>query len=132
MSHIRILCLLNLELMLLFLTILPVQAESRPVHVRKVLLLNSYHKGYNWSDRLMAGAQELLEEKKQNIELYIEFMDTKRMISDEYMQLLFETYKLKYSEIMFDAVISFDDNALQFMLKYHDRLFKGVPVVFAV
>lgn len=55
----------------------------------------------------------------------------------EYMGVLeeswpqyYELYKHSFSDIEFDSVISLDDNAFNFLLKYGDELFPNTPVVF--
>ena len=45
--------------------------------VKRVLVLNSYHETYHWTDRIMAGVKSVFE-PQTNVELYIDYMDTKR------------------------------------------------------
>ena len=97
---------------------------------RKVLIINSYHKGYEWSDDIVAAAQTVLSEGIANLDLSVEYMDTKRWISEKQLQLFREWLRVKYSNVSFDLIISSDDRALLFILEYHDELFPGVPVVF--
>ncbi|MDY0020295.1 MAG: PAS domain S-box protein, partial [Anaerolineae bacterium] len=95
--------------------------------IKRVLILNSYHPGLSWSDGEMAGVQAALPD---NVELSIEYMDAKRISTPSYWRLLYETYALKYRYVPFDVIITLDDDAFQFMLEYHDRLFLKTPVVF--
>lgn len=97
---------------------------------RNVLFLNSYQNGYAWSDGILDGARSVLAESGVPIDLHIEYMDTKRFYTDKYLELLHEYYSYKYREYKFSAIIVSDNNALNFMLKYHDDLFKNVPVIF--
>lgn len=95
---------------------------------KKVLVLHSYHKGYNWTDKIMTGINSVINDK--NIELFVNYMDTKHCSNDDYFKLLYQIYKEKYSNVRFDAILSSDDHALNFLLQYKDELFPGVPLVF--
>ncbi|WP_169335576.1 diguanylate cyclase [Dasania marina] len=97
---------------------------------KRVLVLNSYHEGFHWTDRIMAGVKSVFNEHG-DVELFISYMDTKRRAGDEYFKQLRDLYKLKYEFVKFDAIISSDDHALDFLLKYRDELFPGTPVVFS-
>ena len=104
-------------------------SASSPESVKRVLVLNSYHETYHWTDRIMAGVKSVFE-PQTNVELYIDYMDTKRSSDEVHFQLLRDLYAHKYALIQFDAIVSSDDNALNFLLKYRDVLFPGVPVFF--
>ena len=99
------------------------------VWVKRVLVLNSYHETYLWTDRIMEGVKSVFE-PQGNVELYIDYMDTKRSSDETHFRLLRDLYAHKYNRIEFDAIISTDDNALKFLLQYRDELFPGVPVFF--
>ncbi len=57
-------------------------------------------------------------------------MDTKKVFGDLYSQRIYEVYKLKYNNYKFDLIITTDNNAFEFMLRYRDKLFPDTPVVF--
>jgi len=97
---------------------------------QSVLVLNSYHKGYQWSDNIIEGISSILGPNARNIDLQAEYMDTHRISDNEYIYQLFETYKYKFREKKFDVIIAADDPAFAFLLKYHDELFPGTPIVF--
>jgi len=94
---------------------------------KNVLILNSYHQGFDWSDKEVQGILETLPE---HVDLSIEYMDTKRLVDDKYFNLLFEIYKHKYAHSKFDCIIALDDNAFDFALKHHEELFPEIPIVF--
>lgn len=105
----------------------------------RVLHLNSYHQGLQWSDGITAGIRHaLLQSTAQNsekIDLTVEYMDTKRYLSDTYFDILRHVYTYKYGEsqnkrVRVDLVISSDDNAYRFLLRRKDELFPGIPWVF--
>jgi hypothetical protein len=61
-----------------------------------VLVLNSYHPQYTWTEELVRGVRdELANLPPEN--LHIEFMDARRMVDDEkYLDLLADVYRHKY------------------------------------
>lgn len=103
-------------------------AQDRPK--KSVLVLNSYHKGYKWSDSTIEGIASVLGPNARNIELVVEDMDTYRIQDNGYIHQLYETYRYKFHEKKFDVIIAADDPAFSFLLRYHEELFPGTPVVF--
>ncbi|RZN33931.1 MAG: PAS domain S-box protein [Methanosarcinales archaeon] len=99
--------------------------------VKHVLVLNSYHKGFAQTDAIVDGVESVLKPEENDIELRIEYMDSKSTKYDSsYKEKLYELYKYKYSNQTFDLIISSDDNAFNFLREYHQDLFSGTPVVF--
>jgi diguanylate cyclase (GGDEF)-like protein/PAS domain S-box-containing protein len=96
---------------------------------KRVLILNSYSEGYSWSDQIMDGIHSVMDEQK-DVELFINYMDTKRISDDDYLLHLRDLYQHKYRLQKIDAIISTDDNALNFLLNYRDELFPDVPIFF--
>jgi PAS domain S-box-containing protein len=97
---------------------------------KRVLVLNSYHKGLSWTDRVVDGIESVLKTGSGDIELYYEYMDSKRFFDKEQRNKLFELYKHKFRQDSFDVVIASDNNALNFVLDFHKELFPLTPVVF--
>jgi len=97
---------------------------------KNVLILNSYHDGYAWSDDIVTGLRRVFAESQFLVDLQIEYMDTKRFATPERARALFEFYRSKFKDSAFDLVIASDDFAYNFVLEYQDRLFPGLPVVF--
>jgi PAS domain S-box-containing protein len=95
-----------------------------------VLIINSYHKAFRWTDNQVSGASTALSDAIENLELYIEYMDTKRIYTEEYLNHLVHNYHLKYDNIRLNAIIATDDNALRFVMDHHQDLFQNVPVSF--
>ncbi|NLI81225.1 MAG: PAS domain S-box protein [Deltaproteobacteria bacterium] len=94
----------------------------------RIFVLNSYHYGMPFSDDEVRGLISVLPSQCQ---FFVEYMDCKRMYGNAaYLQLLLEQYRLKYAGERFDAVVSLDDDAFQFLLRHRDKLFPGTPVVF--
>jgi signal transduction histidine kinase len=103
---------------------------AHDISQKRVLVLHSYYQGYKWTDDEHAGIEAVLKPVVGRNNLHIEYMDTKKVFGELYSQRLYEVYKLKYTNYRFDLVITTDNNAFEFMLKYRDRLFLGTPVVF--
>jgi len=93
-----------------------------------VLILHSYHKGYKWTDDICRGIHSVLTSSSVN--LYVEYMDTKRVSKPYYFEKLRDLYRLKYNNMKFELILSSDDNAFNFLLNYRDEIFPEVPVVF--
>ncbi|HOR45986.1 MAG TPA: ABC transporter substrate binding protein [Spirochaetota bacterium] len=95
----------------------------------KILVVNSYHKGYLWSDRIMEGIDSVFASINDSV-AYYEYLDTKRNSSPEYMEYLKKVFLLKYSKNDFNIIILSDDNAFNFILQFRNTIFKNVPIVF--
>ena len=65
---------------------------------KRVLVLHSYYQGYKWTDDENRGIESVLKPVIGTNNLYIEYMDTKKIFGDLYSQRLYEVYKLKYQE----------------------------------
>mgnify|MGYP001315047896 CR=1 FL=1 len=96
---------------------------------KQVLFINSYHQGYKFSDDITRALFETFNQQG-NIDLRIEYLDTKRVDSAEYLEQVRQLLQEKYKNAKLDLVMSSDDAALNFLFKNADSLFPGVPVVF--
>jgi PAS domain S-box-containing protein len=65
-----------------------------------------------------------------NIDLYIEYMDTKIRYNQKVEKHLFAIYAHKYRNVNFDVIIVSDNNGFAFYRKFHNELFPGVPAIF--
>jgi two-component system, cell cycle sensor histidine kinase and response regulator CckA len=132
-------CFRSVRLLRLFLALLlavaysllavpPVGAGER--HVYRVLLLNSYHQGFKWTDDITSSVTSTMTASLKRVEFHIEYMDTKRFYNDRLFGAFRRFLSLKYGTQRPDVIITSDDDALNFMKRYHRELFPGVPVVF--
>lgn len=96
---------------------------------KKVLLLNSYAYDMKWTRAITEAITEVFEERP-DIEIFIEFMDTKRHFSPAHYENLLTLYKRKYSKMGLDVIITSDDNGSRFALQHRSMLFPDVPIVF--
>lgn len=96
----------------------------------KVLIVHSYHRGYEWTDTLHREIVQTITDRRPVTDFYVEYMDTKRYFSHGYLFDLAMIYKQKYSSMDLDLIICTDDQAYQLLQYYGANLFPHVPVVF--
>ena len=109
---------------------LPSSAARETQFPPKVLILNSYHPGFSWSDDEEA---EVIEQLKHlpSIDIPVEYLDAKRY-PRESDQLQIKTFLAeKYLGEKIDLVIALDDAAVELVTKFHTDFFPETPVVFA-
>lgn len=95
---------------------------------KRVLFISSYSYAWDQVQMQIEGFQDVFGE---DITLDYEFMDTKRVDTEESLQLFYENLAYMMSMVEpYDVIILGDDAALQFALKYKDDIFAGVPMVF--
>ncbi|PCH70954.1 MAG: hypothetical protein COC06_03160 [Bacteroidales bacterium] len=97
---------------------------------KDILVLNSYHSGLSWTDSIVSSIKRELS-SELFCSIYIEDMDTKRHFSKDYLNTIAKFYKEKYKNKTFDLIISTDNNAYDFLLKYNEEIFGHVPVLFS-
>ena len=112
---------------------LPFKKEGKNISKRsdaktQVLLINSYHKGYVWSDELTRGVEECF--KDQQIELHVEYLDSKRYFDPTYQQLMNDLMRWKHREHQYRLVITADNAALTYFKAFGREVFGEVPHVF--
>lgn len=116
------------------LSLLPATSTQTVVQAqgerKQVLFLNSYHPGYKWSDDIARALSDKFGEEG-NVDLRIEYLDTKHLDSQEYLDSAYQFLQVKYLNNPPDLIMSSDDAALNFLFKHADTLFPDVPVVFA-
>jgi len=96
-----------------------------------VVVLNSYHQGFVWTDRIMEGLSSSLDRFGSGLDLRLEYLDAKRRPpTSDYRRTFAETLRLKYDGINVDAVVVTDNAALDFVIEYRSLIFHSSPVVF--
>ncbi|PLY09923.1 MAG: hypothetical protein C0626_07610 [Arcobacter sp.] len=98
---------------------------------KRILILHSYHKSMNWVNNIEQAIYDTLKPIENNYLIHTEYMDTKRIFSQSYLNTLKKTYYLKYKDIKFDLILSSDNNAFDFLRKNRDDIFGDVPVSFS-
>jgi len=96
----------------------------------RILALHSYHIGMTWEDRLSEGMLALLRQSGLEFDIFIEYMDAKRLPTPRLFERLAALYAERYTTPP-DIILATDDNAVDFLLAYRDQIFPGIPVVFS-
>jgi signal transduction histidine kinase/ActR/RegA family two-component response regulator len=97
---------------------------------RDILVLNSYHIGYSWSDNEMSGIVETLRRSGLRLNTLIEYLDCKRHPKEEHFERLRDLFRTKYRNARLPVVIVTDNPALGFALRYRKELFPASALVF--
>lgn len=106
-----------------------VMASKPNMKTQTLLLLNSYHRGFKWSDDITdAVLTEFRDSTKYHV--FVEYMDSKRFQSEGYFDQLHTLYYHKYTSFPIDGIICSDNNALDFVISHGDSIWGNVPVVF--
>jgi ABC-type uncharacterized transport system substrate-binding protein len=94
---------------------------------KKILFIDSYHAGFEWSDGIARGARDVLE--KTGVELKVVHMDTKRNASEVFIKSAALEVKAVIEKFKPDVVIASDDNASKYLIvPYYKNA--DLPVVF--
>ncbi|MDO9567289.1 MAG: PAS domain S-box protein [Candidatus Desulfaltia sp.] len=107
-----------------------VKPSGRVAILQEVLILNSYHPGYAWSDDEQAGIIDTLRTKNKNWVPVIEYLYLKRLPEGRHLAELKQLFSFKYQNKKFSAVIAIDDPALEFAIDNQEKLFGNAPIVF--
>ena len=118
-------------LLCLLLILLAVPGPARADKIRKnVLYFNAYQNGYQWSDDILTGLREAFAASDFNVDLQIEYMDSKKYADPVLRGMLHDFYKLKYRNTHFEVILASDNYAFDFLRQYQKELFPDTPVVF--
>jgi len=96
---------------------------------QNILILNSYHKGFEVSDTMIKNIEEVLYYSK-DIKINVLYMDSKEIHSRDYIQELSSLYSLQLKNRSFDLIITIDEFAYLFALKNYHILFNNEPILF--
>ncbi len=97
---------------------------------RRVLVINSYHLGYTWSDNEMTGIFEALRLDPKPVEPIVEYLDGKRHSQGGHFPMLSRMLAGKFHRSLPAVVIAADNPALEFALKYRAEIFPDAAIVF--
>lgn len=118
------------RLAVVFITLLVLSAPAFAQTTKHVLILNSYHQGYKWTDEETQGVVAAIGASGKQVKIYVEYMGTKWAFDRQYFDKLQEIYRLKYRTVHFDLIVATDNDAFNFLVAHRDALFGKVPVVF--
>ena len=106
---------------------LPAFARDTP----EIVILNSYHNGFAWSDDEMSGFLDQLQEVYPRVVPPVEYLDAKRFPDREHLERVAAFLADKYRNKKTKLVVCFDNPALDMLLDHRNELFPNVPIVFA-
>jgi ABC-type uncharacterized transport system substrate-binding protein len=86
---------------------------------KKILYVDSYHEGYEWSDGVTAGIRAIIE--PSGAELKVVRMDTKRHPEEDFKKSAALEVKATIESFKPDVVITSDDNAFKYVVKEYYR-----------
>lgn len=109
-----------------FISVNTIQADEK-YKGKKILMIDSYHQGYPWSDGLANGARKAV--KDSGAELKIIYLDTKNNPSEDFAVKAGAKAKSEIDEFKPDAIIACDDNASKHIIVPFLKD-KSIPVVF--
>ncbi len=104
---------------------LPAAAHESP----HILILNSYHPGYAWSDDVQAALLHELSADLPDTDIVIEYLDSKHYPNLRHRQEFLALLKRKYANLNVSLIVTLDNPALEFVLDHRD-VFRDIPVVF--
>ncbi len=95
---------------------------------KRVLFISSYSYAWEQVQMQIEGIQAGLG---TGVVLDYEFMDTKRIDSEEARAVFYEGLSYRLSKVEpYDVILLGDDAALQFAMEYREDIFAGIPMVF--
>lgn len=98
---------------------------------KRVVVLYWYDKNFvghvRWDQGFISALQPA---PKGSIEYYPEYLEANRFPGENQSQLLHDYLKNKYADRPIDVVVAQSDVSFNFLCKYKDDLFPGVPLVF--
>ncbi|MGQ1908240.1 ABC transporter substrate binding protein [Marinifilum sp. RC60d5] len=96
---------------------------------KNVLLISSYNSRFPTYFQQINGIKSILDTTDVNLD--VEFMDRKRFTKPATYDLFYKSLKNKLANSeKYDAVLTADDDAFNFVLRYEEELFKSIPIVF--
>lgn len=106
------------------------QVQASNSESKNILILNSYHSGFQWTDDQTKGVLASMSDLESNINISIEYMDWKRYPTEDNLNNIYQSLKDKYALQTTDVIVCTDDAAYFFALKYRSEIFSNAPIVF--
>lgn len=123
-------CLTFIFLINLFFILITPKLFGQSTKEKHILLLHSYHSGMTWIRNVENAVYDVLDPVENGYILHIEYLDTKRFHSEDYLKLQKKLLETKYKNLNFSLIMLSDNNAYDFLRSYRKELFPGVPVSF--
>lgn len=112
-------------LMILILLSIPF-ALSDNSSPEKILIINSYNEDYTWTNDLMNG---ILDHMNNDVDVRVEYMDAKNFYDEDDFGAFHDLMMHKYNDTTFDAIVTTDDVAFSYVMTER-TFYKEAPVFF--
>ena len=96
----------------------------------KVLILQSYHPGFFWSDQVNRGIFDQFKESHQHARFDVQYLDAKNTLGTQLWPYIYEILRDKYANRPPELILAIDDAALDFLMQYSDSLFPEISYNF--
>lgn len=128
----RLIAALTLAVLFCGMLCIPASADpGDPGPGKNVLVLNSYHPEFVWTDGQSDGIIDTLKRSGLNVTITVEYLDWKNFPDARHLANMATLYRDKYHDRPFDVILTTDDAALTFVLDHRADVFGDVPVVFS-
>ena len=119
-------------LSLLFFLFLCVSDADAAGQKKNILVLHSFHQGYEWTDSVQQGILDELAPRRKDVSLSVEYLDSMRYPEASHLEAVRELFRRRYADEKrsLDVILCSDDEALRFLLDLGGELFGEIPVVF--
>ncbi len=116
----------TIKTLILWIIIIFTNTGVKGYENRKILLIHSYHQGFDYTDETSKGIQSVFSRYGSLIDLHFEYLDCKRQNCEMNQQILLN----KHKNHNFDVIIASDNDALDYTLKHRKTIYKNTPIVF--
>ena len=104
-------------------------AQAARAQKTKILIINTWHQGFPWSQNLLNGVNDVLGNEKGRV-VHITHMDTRGVDDPLYLEKLADAYRIKYKGKKFACVIAAGQAAFELLLNKGRGIFPDTPIVF--
>ncbi len=126
----RIINFNNKQILLLIILVIFTNTLCWAKNNKHVLVIHSYNYSFPTTLPFLDGLNSVFD--TLNIKSDIEFMDWKKFPTEENENIFYDNIRHKLNLVQpYDAIITSDDKALEFVLKHQKELFSNIPIVFS-
>ena len=107
-------------------------SQSKVEQEKHILVLNSYHRGFKWTDDTVTSFLETLESlsPEHKYAFYIEYLDWKKYPTQKNIENMYANLRYKYGSKPIALIVATDDKALELAIDYRQEQLKNIPIVF--
>ncbi len=114
-----------------FIAFLHVFVSAQPEQTAKrILILHSFHREYNWTEHLHQGIVGTLEQDRNTAEIATEYLDWIRVPDPALLEVKINELIIKYADRQPDIIITSDLKALESAIHIRRELNSSCPIVF--